>query len=170
MPAETETPAPYAGQLVAVCHECSPLKVIDDQGNCHCGQEPPTLRHAYLGRREDWAAACPNPGDPSLLSSKHGVIFENLYEHPDVDLPGPVTWKTPAQAEPGTREVHCGGRVWAQRYDQHARSPYLEQLYGRRYRLELTPPPKILTDLTEKEAKAIAEAYANLLDAIFTNR
>ena len=73
MPAVKETPLPYAGPLVAVCQECSPIQVIDDHGQCSCAPDAAGPRRATLCPRKDWAAACPNPGDPGILSAYHNV-------------------------------------------------------------------------------------------------
>lgn len=162
MPAET----PYKGLIVAVCHECHPLRVIDDQCNCGCDPKP-AVRRATLCPRRDWASSCPNPGDPGELSARHGVQFE-LAVPPLEAQPEPITWKPGPYPEQSA--AWCGRQLWAAMTKQHSNSPFLEQINGSRYRVELTPPPKVLEGLTEQEATAIAEAYTNLMDDIFANR
>lgn len=165
-PPSTDRPALYKGTIVAVCHECKPIQVIDDQGNCGCDPKLQT-RQASLCPRKDWANACPNPGDPERLSRQHGVTFEIVFQ-PNGWLPGILTWKAD-QETAQKQQLHLGGRTWAV-LEKKQNRPFLDRIDGGRCRLELTPPPKVLDNLTPEEARKIAEAYARLMDDIFANR
>lgn len=156
----------YTGTLVAVCHDCHPIRVIDDQGNCGCAPKP-AQRRATLCPRKDWQNSCPNPGDPGVLSARHGVTFE-IIAQPDGWLSGMVHWN----ADRGfaqRQQCRAGGRVWATMEYQQNRGSFGRTNAGR-CRLELAPPPQALENLTPKEATRIAEAYARLMDDIFANR
>lgn len=162
MPAETA----YKSLIFAICLECTPIQVIDNQGNCGCNPKP-ALRKATLCPHQDWENSCPNPCDPGELSARHSVQFEK--EIPGMEsLPGPITWKSGQFLEQSS--AWRGGQCSAKTEKQLARSPFLEQQQGSKYQVELNPPPKILTGLTEKEAQATAESCAWLMDDIFANR
>ena len=89
MPIPTETPVPYAGPFVAVCQECSPIQVIDNQGQCGCGQQP-AARRATLCPRPAWDSASPNPGDPGILSAYHNVQVTLQFARTDQGYGFPV--------------------------------------------------------------------------------